>query len=191
VIPVAEHPRLSEAIDSRIEQAALTILRSKGPLAVTIEGVAAESGVAKTTIYRRFANRDALLRAVVRAATRVVAIPDGLSAFETLRWYLGEARDTIENMVGRGAVAAILTDDDPQFTKLLLEMIRMRSRPLRENLRQRTKNHELRADLDIELLISVLLGTFVAESIRGRETDEDWAGDVLALLWPAIAPSAE
>jgi AcrR family transcriptional regulator len=179
---------LATSIDSRIEQSALDILRSRGPLAVTIESVAAESGVAKTTIYRRFDNRAALLRSVVNSATRVVQIPAGLTAYETLHWYLGEAQDTIEYIVGRGAVAAILTNDDPQFTKLLLEMIRMRSMPLRENLRARASNRELRADLDIELLISVLLGTFVAESIRGRVTDAAWADEALTLLWPSLEP---
>jgi len=179
--------RRSPAVDGRIEASALAILRSRGPQAVTIEAVAAESGVAKTTIYRRFDNREDLLRAVVSSATRVVDIPDGLTAYETLHWYLGEARSTIEFIVGRGAVAAIIVDDDPQFTKLLLELVRMRSKPLRETLRERAANGELRADLDIELLISVLLGTFVAESIRGRIAQDGWADEVLHLLWPAFA----
>lgn len=180
--------RRSAAVDTRIEQTALGILRNRGPLAVTIESVAAESGVAKTTIYRRFDNREALLRSVIGSATQIVAIPAELTAYETLRWYLGHARDTIEFIVGRGAVAAILVNDDPQFTKLILEMIRTRSMPLRENLQQRGLNGELKAGLDIELVISVLLGTFVSESIRGHVTDQDWADDVLTLLWPALAP---
>ena len=153
---------------------------------MTIEAVAAESGIAKTTIYRRFANREALLRAVVEGATRVVAVPAGLTAHEVLSWYLGQARDTIENMVGRGAVAAILVDEDHQFTTLLLEMVRTRSMPLREDLQRRCEAGELRRDLDIELTISILLGTFVAESIRGRVTDADWADEVLRTLWPAL-----
>ncbi|CAN5263663.1 TetR/AcrR family transcriptional regulator C-terminal ligand-binding domain-containing protein [soil metagenome] len=180
--------RRSPEVDGRIEATALTILRSRGPLAVTIESVAAESGVAKTTIYRRFDNRDDLLRAVISSATRVVAVPDGLTAYETMHWYLSEALETIEYVVGRGAVAAIIVNDDPKFTAMLLEMIRMRSKPLRENLRERAANGELTPDLDIELLISVLLGTFVAESIRGRISEQNWADEVLALLWPAFAP---
>lgn len=179
--------RRSADVDARLQDAALRILRLRGPVAVTIESVAAESGIAKTTIYRRFANREAMLRSVVETATRVVDIPDGLTAFAVLRWYLGQARDTIENMVGRGAVAAILVDEDHQFTTLLLEMIRTRSKPLREDLRRRCEAGELRADLDIELTISVLLGTFVAESIRRRVTDEGWADEVLHMLWPALA----
>jgi AcrR family transcriptional regulator len=180
--------RLSRDVDARIESAALDILRRRGAIAVTIESVAAESGVAKTTIYRRFANRDALLRAVMAGATRAVDVPDGLTAYEVLHWYLGEAQDAIENMVGRGAVAAILVDEDHAFTALLLEMVRTRSMSLREDLRARCDSGELRADLDIELTISVLLGTFVAESMRGRETDAAWADGVLRLLWPALVP---
>lgn len=179
--------RRSADVDARIESTALEILRSRGPLAVTIESVSAESGIAKTTIYRRFDNREALLRNVVSNATRVVDIPSGLSARDVLRWYLGEARDTIEYIVGRGAVAAILVDEDHQFTTLLLAMIRTRSMPLREDLRRRCVAGELRADLDIELAISILLGTFVAESIRGRATDGTWADEVLDTLWPALA----
>jgi AcrR family transcriptional regulator len=182
--------RRSAVVDARIERTALEILRGRGPVAVTIEAVAAESGIAKTTIYRRFANREEMLRSVVSSATRVVDIPNGLTAFETLHWYLGQARDTIENIVGRGAVAAILVDQDHQFTKLLLQMIRTRSMPLRDDLRARRETGELRSDLDIELTISILLGTFVAESIRGRTTDEAWADEVLTALWPALRGDA-
>ena len=40
--------------DERITAAALDLLRTQGPAAVTVEAVAARSGVAKTTIYRRY-----------------------------------------------------------------------------------------------------------------------------------------
>ncbi|MDM4761773.1 helix-turn-helix domain-containing protein [Galbitalea sp. SE-J8] len=178
----------SADVDARIEAAALELLRGRGPLAVTIEAVAAESGIAKTTIYRRFDNRDALLAHVVSAATRVVEVPLGRTARDVLHWYLGEARDTIEYIVGRGAVAAILVDEDHRFTALLLDMVRTRSRPLRVDLAARCNAGELRRDLDVELVISILLGTFVAESIRGRTTDAAWADEVLDALWPSLAP---
>lgn len=182
-----EHVPLAAIIDERIQSTALEILRGRGPSAVTIESVAAASGVAKTTIYRRFENREAMLRSVVSTATQMIDIPPHLTAHETLRWYLGEARHTIENMVGRGTVAAILVDEDHEFTKMLLGMVRVRSMPLRENLRRRVETGELKRDLDIELLVSMLLGTFVAESIRGKSTDDEWADHVIALLWPAIS----
>jgi len=175
------------SVDEKIEATALDILRAKGPSAVTIEAVALQSGVAKTTIYRRHDNRSSLLRAIVYSSSNSTEVPPGLTAYEMLQWFLGHARDTIENVVGRGTVAALLVNDDPEFTALLLGMVRTRSQPLRDALRARITAGELREGLDVELLISLLLGTFMAESIRGKETSESWADDVLGLLWPALA----
>jgi len=42
--------------DKKITAAALALLREGGPQRVTIEAVSAASGVAKTSIYRRYAN---------------------------------------------------------------------------------------------------------------------------------------
>lgn len=174
-------------VDARIFDAALELLRTRGPLAVSIESVAAASGVAKTTIYRRFDNRDALLIAAIESATTTVHLPSGLSAQDSLRWVLMHARDTIETVVGRGTVAAVILNEDPAFTTLLLGMIRESSRPLREDLRMRALANQIRPDVDIELAISILLGVVVAELIRGRPTDDAWVDSVLGLLWPAFA----
>lgn len=187
------HPRGARltAVDERIARAALTLLRGRGPAAVTVESVAAASGVAKTTIYRRFSNKDALLTAAVASAATAVPIPSGLTAQDTMRWVLRHARDTIDDVVGRGTVAAVMADADPEFTELLLGMIRTTTRPFREDLRQRALVGEIRADLDIELVISILLGVVVAEMIRGRATDDVWVESVLAMLWPAFGASTE
>jgi len=174
-------------VDDKIFGAALEILRSRGPLAVSVESVAATSGVAKTTIYRRYENRESLLTAAVNSAATAVAIPDDLSAQDAVRWVLKHARDTVEDVVGRGTVAAVIVDSDPHFTSLLLGMIRTTTSPFREDLRARARRGEIKADLDIELAISILLGSVVAEIIRGRPTDDAWVEQVLDLLWPAFA----
>ncbi|MBK4346550.1 TetR/AcrR family transcriptional regulator [Lacisediminihabitans changchengi] len=186
--PHADDPHLDTTVDVRITNAALELLRNGGPLAVSIEAVATTSGVAKTTIYRRHRNREALLRAVVDAASIRIAVPTSLSAYDTFRWFLVHAREMIEHIVGRGAVAAIMLNEDPEFAALLHERIRANTKPLRDNLRERSASGELRADLDIELVMSLLLGTFIAESIRGSSSDDGWADSVLEFLWPALAP---
>lgn len=175
------------AVDEKIYTAALEILRGRGPLAVNVESVAAASGVAKTTIYRRFENRESLLTAALNSAATAVEIPDDLSAQDTVRWVLRHARDTIEDVIGRGTVAAVIVDADPHFTGLLLGMIRTTTTPFREDLRARARGGEIKADLDIELAISILLGVVVAEIIRDRPTDDAWVESVIALLWPAFA----
>ncbi len=186
-----ERPQAAKTVDDRIAAAALGLLRSRGPSGVSVESVAAASGVAKTTIYRRFANRDSLLTAAVGSAATAVPIPDGLTAQDTVRWVLRHARDTTDDVVGRGTVAAVISDADPEFTEMLLGMIRTTTRPFREDLRVRALNGEIRADLDIELVISILLGVVVAEMIRGRPTDDAWVESVIEMLWPALSGPGE
>lgn len=182
----ARNPR-HPGVDDRIFASALDILRSRGPLAVSMESVAAASGVAKTTIYRRYENRESLLTAAITSAAMTVDYPSGLAARDSIRWVLRHARDTIEHVVGRGTVAAVIMNEDPQFSELLLGMIRASTGPLRQDLRERALAGEIKADVDVELAISILLGVVVAELIRGRPTGEEWVDSVLALLWPAFA----
>lgn len=179
-------PARHSQVDERIFAATLDLLRSRGPLAVNVESVAAASGVAKTTIYRRFENRTSLLTAVITASSAAVSIPTELTTRETLGWVLRHASDTIVQVIGRGTVAAVLANEDPEFTTLLLGMIRTSTRPLRENLRERALGGEIPADIDIELVISMVLGVVIAELIRGRQTDDAWVESVLALIWPAF-----
>lgn len=175
-------------VEEKIFTSTLDLLRSRGPAAVSIESVASASGVAKTTIYRRYENRESLLHAAITSTARGVQLPVGLSAQDTLRWVLRHARDTIEEVVGRGTIAAVMADADPHFTEVLLGMIRTSTGPLREDLRERAASGEITPDLDVELALSILLGVVLAEIVRGRPTDDAWVESVLALLWPAFAP---
>ena len=53
-----------------IADATLALLRTNGPRSVTVEAVAARSGIAKTTIYRRHRDRrDMLSVALTRVTT--------------------------------------------------------------------------------------------------------------------------
>lgn len=62
----AYHKRRRAEVDEKILKSARRLILSKtNPLDVTIEAVAEDSGVAKTTIYRRFKNRQTLVATVL------------------------------------------------------------------------------------------------------------------------------
>ncbi len=61
------------AKDREILAAGRRLLFGVGPEAVTMEAVAREAGVAKPTLYRRFANRDELIAAVAEAEAERMA----------------------------------------------------------------------------------------------------------------------
>lgn len=65
--------RTREATDRKLMRATLQIAVDRGISGVTIEEVARRSGVAKTTIYRRYHNADELLREI---SAMYLAIPD-------------------------------------------------------------------------------------------------------------------
>jgi TetR/AcrR family transcriptional repressor of mexJK operon len=61
------------AKDREILSAGRTLLFGQGPEAVTMEAVARLAGVAKPTLYRRYANRDELIAAVAEAEAERMA----------------------------------------------------------------------------------------------------------------------
>jgi AcrR family transcriptional regulator len=56
-------------VDDGIADATLALLRTRGPRSVTVEAVAARSGIAKTTIYRRYRDRRDMLSAALSRVT--------------------------------------------------------------------------------------------------------------------------
>src|ERR1700692_4464879 len=60
-------PRSSD-IDEAVLAAAVELLATGGPAGVTLNAVARRSGVARASIYLRFAGREALLAAAMRSA---------------------------------------------------------------------------------------------------------------------------
>ena len=111
-------PRNPVPRDERITAAALELLRAKGPKAVTVEAVAARADVAKTTIYRRYRDRQEMLAAALTSLTQPPPPPDTSAAAPILEWLIDQCHDAIEEGIGVGGVAALLTDEDPAFTKL-------------------------------------------------------------------------
>ncbi|MEZ5254924.1 MAG: TetR/AcrR family transcriptional regulator [Microthrixaceae bacterium] len=62
--------------------AAIDLLVEGGPEALTVDGVVARSGVAKTTIYRHWESRDDLVQAVFRECAPRIAAPDQQQNFD-------------------------------------------------------------------------------------------------------------
>ncbi len=94
-------PRSEEARRKALAAAAdLIVERGVGNL--TIEEVAARSGVAKTTIYRHWPERAALILDTVRASFEHVATPDtGTLRGDLEAWFGGMVRADLSGQVGQ------------------------------------------------------------------------------------------
>ena len=96
--------RLREQTDRKIMKATLGIVISDGIGAVTIEEVARRSGVAKTTIYRRYRNADDLLQRIQPEVAGLPNFNDLKPSRSGLATMLRRIQDCFDSELGLKAV---------------------------------------------------------------------------------------
>jgi AcrR family transcriptional regulator len=178
-------PRL-ESTDQRIFQAARELLRLKGPAAVNIDSVAARSGVARTTIYRRYRSRDELMNAILEHLIDPAALAPDLPVGEKLRWVMDRISDTLENRLGPGATAAIIANSDPEFTTAVRSRLATRLSSLADLMNLDIKAGRLQPKIDPDTVLGILVGAYLAEVLRFGSPREGWTDRAIALLAPAV-----
>jgi AcrR family transcriptional regulator len=144
---------------------------------MSVEGVATRSGVAKTTIYRRF---DSKLELVLNAMSRSLGIdeiPDTGSLRGDLRAMLMD-RGGMMILGGRGAaiVGTLLVEreQNPEllepFHRLILEP---RQRQLHQIFESAEQRGEIGAGADHQFVAASLFGAVVVSALTGRTIDEE------------------
>jgi AcrR family transcriptional regulator len=150
----------SEQADQAILHATLRMVAEHGVAGTTIEGVAAEAGVGKTTIYRRWESKtELILAAVSQLAPPSGQFPDTGSLQGDLK-LLAELQ--LQRMAGTGLLTVaprVLAEsmEDPELHQGFLDNVIKPLRGLIRSLIERgIERGELRADLEIEPLVDIL-----------------------------------
>ncbi|MCK8671405.1 TetR/AcrR family transcriptional regulator [Rhodococcus sp. HM1] len=178
------HPTTT-TVDDRIVAAVLDLLRSRGASAVTIESVATLSGVAKTTIYRRYADRREMLTAALAPLASPPRADAALGGRQRLEWVLERAVASVEQGIGFGGMAALLTGEDDEFSELFRSVLVGYRRQVSEVIDEAKNAGEFRGDLDNEALIDAIVGAYVAEYGRHGHVRE-WRQRLFELFWPTV-----
>jgi AcrR family transcriptional regulator len=153
-------PRGADATVS-ILRAALELGEEVGFDALTIERIAGRTGVAKTTIYRRWPNvsaivMDAFLTEVTKAATireRATARESFSVSMKLLaRAYRGQLGKIMRALLGHAQV------DDRLLEAVKIRWVEPRRQIAREIVRRGIKNGELRPGLDPDVVLDILYG---------------------------------
>ncbi len=175
-------------MDQRLHAAVLELLRTGGPGAVTVDRVAATSGVAKTSIYRRHANRSELLTAVLSTAIGLPDVPEEDEVRDKIRASLEQTWRQMGVVLGPGGLAAIVGDSDPEFTGLFRAALQPYVDTLVRLIRADVDAGLLRAGLDAEGVVSLMVGAYLGELVRRGEVAPAWLDRTLELLWVLMAP---
>jgi AcrR family transcriptional regulator len=183
-------------VDSRIERsrhavltAALELLGESGVGGFSVDEVARRSGVAKTTIYRHWPTREAL---VVDTCSRLSAeqqIPDTGSLEGDLTAILTNIAHLLQTANWSAVLPSIIdsAERDPEFAELVSQIQRGHATPLREALQRATRKGELPARTDLSTTVAALLGPLFYRRWFSREPIDDEF--VNATIKRAIAPA--
>jgi AcrR family transcriptional regulator len=175
-------------VDDAIADATLALMRAKGPRAVTVEAVTARSGVAKTTIYRRYRDRRDMLSVALAQMTAPEPLEAHADARDRLRWLIREAVKVIEAGIGIGGVAATLTDDDPEFTKLFRRILVKQRRELESVIGAAQTDGSFRRGVNGATLVDAIVGAYIAERSRTGRVAAGWESRLFDLFWPTVQP---
>ena len=184
--PRRRGPQVPADSGAKIIEAALELLRTKGPSGVTIEAVAAHSGVARTTIYRRHRNRDEMLTAALVAVGTPPAPDEELSGEQRLRWVVRHAASMVSDGIGFGGMAALITDADPAFTEIFRTVLSTHRADLARVIDDGKSRGLVASTVEPDTLIDGVVGSLVAEKARSGTVGEDWEDRVVAMYSPIV-----
>ena len=158
-IPGRGRPR-DPALDERILEELLDLLGTHGYARLTLDELAGRSGVAKTTILRRWPSKAAVAAAAVeRLALQSVDVPDSGILRDDIHALLQSAVDTFAR--GRGQFMPRLVREaghHPEIADLLKTVLHTRRQAYRKVLALAIARGELSPSVDQELLIDLLIG---------------------------------
>jgi AcrR family transcriptional regulator len=152
-------PRSAEA-EQAILAATLKLVAEHGVRGLTIEGVAAEAGVGKTTIYRRWQTKtELIIAAVSQLAPPAGSFPDTGSFASDLQ-FLAEGQRARAAGTGLLNIAPRVLAESADYPDLHQGFVERVIRPLRaviaEIVRRGQDRGELRDDVDVEAVVDLL-----------------------------------
>lgn len=185
--------RSGRPADPRIERsrqvilcAALQELGEAGYGAFTIESVAARAGVGKSTIYRHWPGKIALITDAFEAAHQHAAPPvSGLTAREALKRLLSHVAQVVMDPAFTAPIPALIegAEHDPHLREFRHRYSELRRQSLASLISQGVADGEFRAPADPELAVQALLGPiFYQRLLTSEPFDPGRASELITLV---------
>ncbi len=186
--PRRGRPRSAEA-DSAILTATIELAGEVGINGMSMDDVADRAGVSKTTIYRRWPNKEALVLDALGSAMRPLDDVDTGDLRDDLVIYLSEVSRRMENGKSSDVLPHLIEAGchDPAIAESLDAYVQFRRQPLRRIFKRAIERGELAADADIDILIDAVIGPFVYRRLLTHDRiDADFTRRLLDIVVPAV-----
>jgi AcrR family transcriptional regulator len=177
---------LDPEVDRAILAAAGKIFVRDGFQNMTLPGVAAEAGVAKTTVYRRYPSTVELVLATILHLNTGEPPPNTGSARDDLVTVLDLVRVRFDL-----SVTGTLLTEEREHPELLEAARRQMIGPaidrFRAVLQAGIDRGEVAPDLDLGAAAHALLGSFFIRYLESGRPGKGWAAGIVESLWSAFA----
>jgi AcrR family transcriptional regulator len=185
-----EDPRRAKSRE-RVLAATIDLLREEGFAGLSVEAVAARSGVAKTTIYRQFADRDELHLAAVQSVGCQVPLAYSADLVADVTAFCAGLNQVLRDS-DFGALLSTAVDGaerSESFAGMMHDFGVQRRQLLGDRLRTAVSDGTLPADVDLDVLTSQLVGPlFYRRFISRQPTGPTFIGrHVSSALAPLVA----
>ncbi|MDX3357561.1 TetR/AcrR family transcriptional regulator [Streptomyces sp. ME01-24h] len=188
-------PRSAEA-DRAILDAARQALVELGWGRLTMGDVAARAGVAKTTLYRRWASKNELVVDAVAVLFDALELPDRGSLRADVEGVVLQFAALLEQPAARTALMAVVaeaTHDEALRRRIREAIVDRQKRLVVEGRRRAQERGEIPPDEgdpapQVDLVFDVIAGAVVHRAlISGEPVDRDWAARFTTVLLSGLA----
>lgn len=181
-----QRPKRRAATEEKIVRSVLRIARRQGFNAVTIDAVVADSGVAKTTIYRRYSDRVDMLVDTLRQVTLEIPTeyPTTQQGFEE---YLAHLQDHLENRIGIRLIGSLVSSKDEFIEewrdRIVEEIVEGFNRYYRKGVREGSFS----PDVNGGVVATMIVGSVLMRAAFNLQDRKSHARAVAEMLWPIVA----
>lgn len=165
--------------------ATMDLLAEVGYQALSIERVAMRAGVGKATIYRWWPGKSALVLEAIQSRAPFAQVAPTGDPRTDLRAVIQAAADAYTTDVVGATLPALASDisEDSSLAGLLWQFLRPQRDTARQILHQAAAAGDIPADVDIELVIDLCVGTvFYRALVGGNSVDEVMVEQLTSLV---------
>ena len=152
--------RRGEPVVARVLEVTLDELARVGLHRLSVPAVSARAGLHKTSVYRRWPTKGALVAAALaRAMGHDAPLPDDGSLHADMRAFVRHAAAFADSPVGRGVLRTLFVDGaDPEVRLLIASLRRGREAGPRALFRRAVARGELTAGADVRMAATAVAG---------------------------------
>ncbi|MDD4098966.1 MAG: TetR family transcriptional regulator [Lentisphaeria bacterium] len=145
----------------QIIETALQLTSAGGIQNLTIKNVSSRLGITEPAIYRHFASKSEIVKAMIESFDRGVAVDATLTGYAGIAAF---ARSRFAQIASNPSLAKVmfaeeLFMDDPDYSALLVRMMHRHKQALQKHFDEAIAAGEIRSDIEQDMLFRIVFGS--------------------------------